>query len=524
MSKVNVVLIGGGGREHALADALSRSPRLGRLFVTHPQNPGLSSLGTPVDVPVNIREIYRLGQFCRHHDVGLVVIGPEGPLAEGYADRLQAEGVTVFGPTADAARLESDKAWCKDLLRGASIPTADARVFTDPEAARQYLETRVHDDPAFHLLAQRLAPIRDPDRRRQVFMAAVRLGVAALDRAPQQAADWTIVKDSGVFRFPAGDNVPFLVEARALAAAWRAARPDLPVIKASGLAAGKGVVVPDSLAEAFDAIDRFMVRKTLGDAARQVLIEERLAGPEVSVLAIIDGENILVLPPCKDHKRLSDGDQGPNTGGMGAICPAPTIDEPTMARVVRDILVPTVDALRRESIRYRGVLYAGLMLTPAGPKVLEFNCRFGDPECQPLMARLRSDALELMLAACQERLADIDVDWAPDAACCVVLASHGYPGSPRTGDPIVGLDEAERLSGVRVYHAGTARDGQGRIVTAGGRVLGITATGPTLDDARRLAYDACSRISFPGMHYRRDIGAVAPITPHSRRDPGGQGA
>ncbi len=503
-----MLLIGGGGREHALADAIVRSPRLARLFVTHPQNPGLSALGSPVDVPVNIREIYRLGQFCRHNDVGLVVIGPEGPLAEGYADRLGAEGITVFGPTAEAARLESDKAWCKHLLRGASIPTADARVFTDPEAARLYLETRVHEDPAFGLLSQRLLPIRDPSRRRQVFMAAIRLGLAALDRTPQQTADWTIVKDSGVFRFPAGDTAPFLIEARALAAAWRAPRPDLPVIKAAGLAAGKGVVVPDTLADAFDAIERFMVHKALGDAARQVLIEERLEGAEVSVLAIVDGGNILVLPPCRDHKRLHDGDKGPNTGGMGAICPAPAIDEPTMARVVRDILVPTVDALRRESIRYRGVLYAGLMLTPAGPKVLEYNCRFGDPECQPLMARLRGDAVELMLAACQGRLTDIDIDWSPDAACCVVLASSGYPTSPRTGDPISGLESAGAMPGVRIYHAGTARDDQGRIVTAGGRVLGVTATAPTLEDARRLAYDACARISFPGMHYRRDIGAL----------------
>jgi len=507
MSKVNVLLIGGGGREHALADALARSPRLARLYTTHPQNPGLAALAQPVDVPVHIREIYRLAQFCRHHDIGLVVIGPEGPLAEGYADRLGAEGITVFGPTADAARLEADKVWCKQLLRGASIPTADARVVTDAEAARQFFETRVHDDSAFALLAQRLLPIRDPARRRHVFMAAVRLGIAALDRAAHHAADLTTVKDSGVFRFPAGDSAPFLLEAKALATAWRAPRPDLPVIKAAGLAAGKGVIVPASLHEAFDAVDRLMVQKTLGDAARQVLIEDRLDGTEVSLLAIVDGQNILVLPPCQDHKRLLDGDAGPNTGGMGAICPADTLDEPTMARAVRDILVPTVDALRRDGIRYRGVLYAGLMLTPAGPKVLEYNCRFGDPECQPLMARLRSDPIDLMLAACAGRLADADVHWSPDAACCVVLATHGYPASPRTRAATRGLDHAAALPHVKVYHAGTARDADGRIVTAGGRVLGVTATAPTLADARRRAYDACACITFPGMHYRKDIGA-----------------
>ncbi|MBL8760163.1 MAG: phosphoribosylamine--glycine ligase [Phycisphaerae bacterium] len=422
--KVNILLVGGGGREHAIATAISRSPRLGDLWVTHPENPGLAGLGRAVDVPVSAREIYRLQQFCDHKKIGLVVVGPEEPLAEGFADKLASPTRAVFGPVADAARLEADKAWSKQVMRSASIPTADSRAFSDYSAARAYVESR----------------------------------------------------------------------------------EEAPVIKAAGLAKGKGVVVAATKEEAILALERIMVQRVFGDAGRTVVVEEKLEGPEVSVLAIVDGRNILVLPPCQDHKRLGDHDTGPNTGGMGAFCPSHTLSPEMMQTVEREVLVPTIDALRRDSIEYRGVLYAGLMLTPAGPKVLEFNVRFGDPECQPLMARLKSDVVELMLATCAGRLDEVDVEWAEQHACCVVLAAKGYPDKPRAGDVITGLDQAEKLPGVSVFHAGTKRNDKGQIVTSGGRVLGVTALGIDLPDARRRAYEAADLITFDGKVMRRDIG------------------
>jgi phosphoribosylamine--glycine ligase len=424
--KVNVLLIGGGGREHALGERLARSERLGDLWVTHPANPGLAAIGHAVDVPVDIREIYRLQQFCRHKDIGLVVIGPEDPLAEGYADALGTDRCLVFGPCKDAARLEADKAWAKQLMRGAAIPTGEARVFDNAESATTYLRSREENQ----------------------------------------------------------------------------------VIKAAGLAKGKGVIVPETPEEGLAAIEEMMVAGVFGDAGRRVVIEERLEGPEASVLALVDGRTVYVLEPCQDHKRIGEGDTGPNTGGMGAYCPTPVIDDEMMARIQSDILVPTVDALRREGIDYRGVLYAGIMLTPAGPKVLEFNVRFGDPECQPLMARLESDLLELMLATAERRLHEADVRWTPGAACCVVLASEGYPEKPITGREVTGLPEAAALPGVLIHHAGT-KIASGKVVTAGGRVLGVTGLGEDLAKAQKLAYEACDLIHFEGKTLRRDIGARA---------------
>ncbi|MFM9995110.1 MAG: phosphoribosylamine--glycine ligase [Phycisphaerales bacterium] len=428
--RINVLLMGGGGREHAIADRLTRSPRLGQLWITHGQNPGLAALGRVADVPVAIRESYRLVQFCDHHDIGLVVIGPEEPLAEGFADKLRTPTRKVFGPGADGARIEADKAWAKQLMRGASIPTAEARVFTDADGARTYLRSREHP----------------------------------------------------------------------------------PVIKASGLAKGKGVFVPDSLAEALDAIDRIMVQRVFGDAGREVVIEERLTGSEVSVLALVDGRSIYVLETAQDHKRLGDRDSGPNTGGMGAFTPSTIVDEATMAKIQSLVLVPALDALRRDGIDFRGVLYAGIMLTHAGPKVLEFNCRFGDPECQAILVRLKSDLLELMLATCDGKLADTDVEWEPGASCCVVLAAEGYPEKPKSGAVIHGLDAAAAVEGVTIYHAGTTRARDGTIVTAGGRVLGVTAVGADLEQARRRAYAACDLIVFAGKTYRTDIGIKAAPT------------
>ena len=428
---LNVLLIGAGAREHALAAAIARSPLLGTLHVSHPQNPGLAALGRAVDVPVSAKEFYRLKQYADRHDIGLVVIGPEQPLAEGFADALavRADGSArpIFGPSAAAARIESDKAYAKQIMRAASIPTAEGRVFDRAESAADYLKTR----------------------------------------------------------------------------------DEAQVIKASGLAAGKGVIVPETLEDGLAAIDDIMVKRSFGSAGSKLIIEERLQGPEVSVLALCDGHNILTLPPCQDHKRLKDHDAGPNTGGMGAFCPSATLDDDTLREVEREILVPAIDAMRRDEVEFRGVLYAGLMLTPAGPKVLEFNARFGDPECQPLLARLQSDALELLLATATGRLDEVDVRFDERPAVTVVLASAGYPQAPRAGDEITGIDEAEALEDVSVHFAGVRAEGD-RLLTAGGRVLSITALGDTLAHARERAYAAVDRIHFEGMQFRRDIGS-APV-------------
>ena len=427
----NVLLIGGGGREHALASAIARSPSLGTLYATHSTNPGIAALAQPVDVPHDARNLYRLEQFCEAKDIGLVVIGPEDPLAEGFADKLgtRRDGSprAVLGCSASAARLEADKAFAKQLMRSASVPTAEGRVFDRYEAAHAYLET--HEEPQ--------------------------------------------------------------------------------VIKAAGLAKGKGVIVPRSNEEGLEALEAMMVGKRFGDAGNTVVIEERLTGREVSVLALVDGRTIAMLPLCQDHKRLGNGDSGPNTGGMGAFCPAPALDDATLAEIETEILVPTVDALHREGIAFRGVLYAGIMLTPAGPKTLEFNVRFGDPECQPLMARLESDAVDLFTRTATGQLDHTELKWSPKASVCVVLASEGYPEKPRTGVVIEGLDSVTEadLGGGVVFHAGTKRNADGGIITAGGRVLGVTALGDTLGEARDRAYEACKKIRFPGMVYRSDIGS-----------------
>lgn len=420
---VNILLVGGGGREHALAQALARSPKLGTLHVTHPSNPGLAELGRPVNVPVSKRELYRLVGYCEKHAVGLAVIGPEDPLAEGYGDALRAAGVPVFGPNADGARIEADKAWAKQLMRSASIPTPEGRVFASASAALDYIESRTEP----------------------------------------------------------------------------------PVVKAAGLAKGKGVIVPATLGEAADAVRRIMLERAFGSAGDVVVLEERLKGPELSVLAITDGRAILVLPTCQDHKRLGDGDTGPNTGGMGAFSPAETADDAMMRRIETGVLLPVVDALKREGIDYRGVLYAGLMLTHGGPKVLEFNARFGDPECQPLMVRYTGDAVDLLLATAERRLDEVEPRWDPRPAVCVVLASEGYPDAPRRGVEITGIESARQLPDVHIHFAGVERDAAGVLRTAGGRVLSVTALGDTMAEARQRAYAACERIRFAGMVYRTDI-------------------
>ncbi len=422
-SRVNVLLIGGGGREHALAWSLHRSPRLGKLHITHPGNPGLAKLGQAVDFEVTRQEIYRLVQYCEKHSIGLVVIGPEDPLALGYADKLREAGLPVFGPNADGARIESDKVWCKNLLKAAVVPVSAGRSFSDYEAAAEYL------------------------RSREV----------------------------------------------------------VPVIKAAGLAKGKGVVLPETLPKAHEVLHAIMVERVFGDAGAKVVIEDRLTGREVSVLAISDGRSIQLLPTAQDHKRLRDNDQGPNTGGMGAFSPSPKLDDATLDVIEREILIPTVDSLRREGIDYRGVLYAGLMLTPSGPKVLEYNARFGDPECQAIMPRLKSDALELFMACAQRKLGDLELQWDQRPTVCVVLASEGYPAKPITGVPIEGIERAEAIDDVLVFYSGVSLDDRGDPITSGGRVLSVVGMADTIEEARTLAYRAAGCISFAGCQMRTDI-------------------
>ncbi|MDI1289131.1 MAG: phosphoribosylamine--glycine ligase [bacterium] len=515
---VNVLLVGGGGREHALARALRRSPLLGELYITHPENPGLAALGKAVDVPVNRREIYRLKNFCEKNNVGLVVIGPEDPLAEGFADELANERTLVFGPTAAGAQIEANKAWCKALLRGASVPVAEGRSFTDPFQARATLEGKIKDDKVLFAALGAPRQFETADEKRKFIQSklAAALEAAAPRGKPHsleyraRAALSIAFAGADTFRTP-DDRAAYIDEQiRTDPTIGKAATTplgDLPVIKASGLAKGKGVVVPSTYAEALAAINDMMIKNIHGEAGREVLIEERLSGPEASVLAITDGHTIVSLPVCQDHKRLLDGDRGPNTGGMGVFCPAGTVSDEMLMGIERDILVPTVDALKREKIVYRGVLYAGLMLTPGGPKVLEYNCRFGDPETQPLMARLKSDLLLLMLATCRGKLEDVVLEWDPSPACCVVLASEGYPEKPRIGLPITGVEAAERMPGVTVDHAGTRKNAEGALVTNGGRVLCVTGVGPTLAEARARAYAACEVIRFDGKVLRGDIGS-----------------
>lgn len=435
-SPCNVLLVGGGGREHALAWKLRQSRHLGELWCTDGsgapvRNPGILRFArqAPTD-EVTLTNAFRAGRWCDRAGIHLVVIGPEGPLAAGLTDMLAAPHRLVLGPSRAAAQLESDKAWAKQIMRSASIPTAEAKIFEDPEAAARFVRAR--DQP------------------------------------------------------------------------W--------VVKAAGLAAGKGVIVCSSADEAVAAIDRVMVRREFGEAGRVAVIEERLSGPEASILALVDGRTMWLLDPCQDHKRLGEGDTGPNTGGMGAWCPAPVISDAGLAEVQREVFVPVMSALAREGLEYRGILYAGMMLTPGGPKVLEFNCRFGDPECQALLPRFRSDLLEALWATAAGRLDEVPIEFDPRTCCCVVMASGGYPGPFVRGVEISGIDEAERLGGegeqVVVFHAGTARDERGRLVTDGGRVLGVTALAADLTSARRLANAACGCISFEGARYRTDIGAT----------------
>lgn len=422
---INVAIIGSGGREHALAWRISQSPRLARLYAL-PGNPGISAVADCVNVPVS--DHAAVARFCREWDIGLLVVGPEDPLAAGITDHLTKAGIRVFGPKQAAARLEADKAYAKELMRQVAVPTAEARVFTDPQGAESFVKRRG-------------APC---------------------------------------------------------------------VVKAAGLAKGKGVSVCFRESDALEAIDQVMRRGVFGEAGQTLVIEEYLEGVECSVLALVDRRELVVLELCQDHKPVGEGNTGPMTGGMGAFSPARTVSEAMLRDIEAGVLVPILDALGREGVEYRGCLYAGLMITAAGPKVLEFNVRFGDPETQPLMMRWRGDLLAVLLGVAEGRLAEVVelIDWDPRPAVSVVMASAGYPGKYLTGMPIEGLSQAAALPETQVFHSGTAlRDG--RVVTSGGRVLSVTSMGQTLAEARARAYEAASHIAFEGMHFRRDIGERA---------------
>jgi phosphoribosylamine--glycine ligase len=426
---MKILVIGKGGREHALVWKLAQSPRVERVYCA-PGNAGTAAEG--VNVPLEPADFDRLIRFARKEEIGLTVVGPEEPLALGIVDQFQRAGLRIFGPSREAAQIEASKVFAKQLLRNADVPTAEFRIFDHPDPARHYIETREY-------------PV---------------------------------------------------------------------VVKADGLAAGKGVIVCANTEEALEAINRIMVREEFGRAAgRQVVVEKRLEGQELSILALVSGRAIVPLQPTQDHKAAFDNDQGPNTGGMGAYCPAPPATPELLQEIESTILVPTVHALKRSRRPFRGVLYAGIMVTNQGPRVLEFNCRFGDPETQPLVVRLRTDLLDLLEAVVDDRLTEFPeskLEWDPRPAVCVVMASQGYPGSYTKGRVINGLAAVAALPDVKVFHAGTKLENN-LVVTDGGRVLGVTALGDTLAAAKQNAYAAVAKINFQGAFYRRDIGDKASL-------------
>jgi phosphoribosylamine--glycine ligase len=420
---MNVLVIGSGGREHAIAWRLASSPRAARVFVA-PGNAGTAREAGVTNVAITA--IPELVAFARREGVGLTIVGPEAPLAAGVVDAFREAGLAIVGPTRAAAQLEASKDYAKAFMARHGIPTAAYRTFTDAAQAKAYV-------------AARGAPI---------------------------------------------------------------------VVKADGLAAGKGVVVASTVDEASAAIDAMLVGHSMGDAGARVVVEDFLAGEEASFIVLVDGRNVLPLASSQDHKRLRDGDQGPNTGGMGAYSPAPVVTPALHARIMREVIVPTVEGMAADGIPYTGFLYAGVMIDAAGtPRVLEFNCRLGDPETQPIMARLRSDLVDLAEHAARGTLDRVEAEWDRRAALGVVLAAHGYPENPRRGDPITGLDriDAARHPGVAVFHAGTSLEG-GSVVTSGGRVLCVTALGDSVKLAQRAAYAAIAEIRFDGMQFRTDIG------------------
>ncbi|PUA34911.1 phosphoribosylamine--glycine ligase [Paenibacillus elgii] len=417
---MRILVVGGGGREHAICWALKKSPKVTELYCA-PGNGGIASVAECV--PIQVNQFEEIAQFAIDHTIDLVVIGPDDPLSEGIVDHLEAKGLTVFGPRQNAAIIEGSKVFTKQLLRKYNIPTAAYESFERYEDAVAYLR-------------QQQAPI---------------------------------------------------------------------VIKADGLAAGKGVVVAQTLDEAEKALHDIMVAKVFGESGNQVVIEEFLTGQEMSILSFVDGETVCPMVPAQDHKAVYDNDKGPNTGGMGTYSPLPHIPQAVIDESIETIIKPTAKAMVAEGRPFRGVLFAGLMLTPNGPKTIEFNARFGDPETQVVLPRLKTDLLDIFLAAVNGRLDQMEIEWSEEAAVCVILASEGYPASYPKGLPIEGLEDVQESI---VFHAGTAVK-DGAIVTNGGRVLGVTALGRDIAEARAKAYADADRIRFQGKHNRTDIAKKA---------------
>jgi phosphoribosylamine---glycine ligase len=418
---MKILVIGQGGREHALAWKLAQSPRVSEVLCA-PGNAGTARDAQNVDIQAT--DVERLVKFAKAERVDLTVVGPEAPLVAGIVDAFEQAGLLIFGPSKKAAELEGSKAFSKELMRQAKVPTADYRLFRDHQEATAWVEDRSE-------------------------------------------------------------------------------RP--LVVKADGLAAGKGVTVCATKAEAIDAIRRTMLEKEFGPAGDRIVVEEFLEGQEASILAIVDGSTIVPLEAAQDHKRAYDDDRGPNTGGMGAYSPTPLVTHELLDRVVEKILIPTVHTMKKLGRPFRGVLYAGLMITGQGPKVLEYNVRFGDPEVQPVLMRLKSDLVEVLLAAAKGKLSALPpLEWDPRPSVCVVMASEGYPGKYEKGRPIRGLDAADRLPDVKVFHAGTAKLGD-QVVTDGGRVLGVTALGDNIAHAKLRAYQAVKPIRWDGAWCRKDI-------------------
>ena len=418
---MKVLVVGGGGREHAIVWALSKSRKVDQLFCA-PGNGGIASLAECI--PIKATDVEVMVAWAVSHAIDFVVVASDDPLALGMVDAMEAAGIPAFGPRANAAIIEASKVFSKNLMAKYHIPTAKYNTFTDMDTALSYVR-------------EQGAPI---------------------------------------------------------------------VVKADGLALGKGVIVAQSVEEAEDAVRSMMADKRFGEAGTRLVIEECMTGPEVTVLAFCDGEHVVPMPSSQDHKRAFDGNKGPNTGGMGAISPSPNYTPEVAERCMKEIFLPTVAALKAEGRPFHGVLYFGLMLTPDGPKVVEYNARFGDPECQAVLSLLESDLLDIMLACREGTLDQLDIRWKDAAACCLVLASGGYPGKYQSGYPISGLEKAGETA--MVFHAGTRLDEDGQVLTAGGRVLGVTATGPALDAAIDGAYSAAKHTSFTDMQFRTDIGRV----------------
>ena len=422
-NEMKVLVIGGGGREHALVWKIAQSPAVKKIFCA-PGNAGIAKQAECLPIPAEDGQ--SLLHWAEKEKVDLAIVGPEAPLTLGIVDAFEARGLRIFGPSRRAAEIEGSKAFAKDLMEKYSVPAGESRTFEDYEAANRYVQ-------------ERGAPI---------------------------------------------------------------------VIKADGLAAGKGVILCQKLEEAQAALDQIMVKRAFGGAGNRVVVEEFLSGEEASFLAFTDGETVLPLPTSQDHKPVFDNDRGPNTGGMGAYSPAPVVNEKVHREVMEKIMIPTVRGMAQEGRSYRGVLYAGLMIQDEKPKVLEFNARFGDPETQPLLMRMKSDLVPVLEATIEGRLSKLKIQWDERPSVCVVMASGGYPGSYERGKVLSGLEEAAQVPDAFVFHAGTAFQG-GKVVTSGGRVLGVTAIGKGIREAIAKAYEVVGKISWEGAHFRKDIGRKA---------------